>query len=71
MSEQLCDWRQLLLCNLELACLCAGFAALLWLTLEPVMEIDDEHETTPVGIVFGHGLGGQSLRGAGVGSHVP
>ena len=60
MSEQLRDWSQMLLCNLELACLCAGLVALLWLTLEPVMEIDDvDHYDPPnAGAFLGHRLGG-------------
>ena len=37
MSDQL-NWRQALLCNLGFACYCAGFVALVWLALDPVME---------------------------------
>ena len=71
MSDHL-NWRQALLCNLGFACYCAGFVALVWLALDPVMEKEDlavAHAATPAGAVLGDWVDGQSLRGAGVGSH--
>ena len=71
MSDQL-NWRQALLCNLGFACYCAGFVALVWLALDPVMEKEDlaaTHAATPAGVILRHGFDGQSLRGAGLGSH--
>ena len=71
MSDQL-NWRQALLCNLGFACYCAGFVALVWLALDPAMEKEDlaaTHAATPAGVILRHGFDGQSLRGAGLGSH--
>ena len=51
MSEQLQDLRQLLLCN-WLPVRRGGFVALLWLTLEPIMETDDDHHDPPNAGVF-------------------
>ena len=71
MSEHL-NWRQALLCNLGLACYCAGFVALVWLALDPVMEKEDRavaHAAAPSGVVFGNWVDGQSLRGARMGGH--
>ena len=56
------------LCNLELACCCAAFVAVIWLACQPDMESED---ATLVGAVLGDWLGGQGLRGAGVGGGQP
>ena len=63
MSDQL-NWRQALLCNLGLTCYCAGFVALVWLALDPVMEKEDlaaTHAATSAGVILRHGFDGQSL----------
>ena len=61
------SWRQFALCNLELACGCAAFVALMWLALQPDMENPD---APLAGAVLGDWVDGPSLRGTGVGSHL-
>ena len=64
MSDQL-NWRQALLCNLGFACYCAGFVALVWLALEPVMEKEDlaaTHAATPAGVILRHGFWAEPSR---------
>ncbi len=56
------------LCNLELACCCAAFAAVIWLAFQPDLENED---ATIAGVVLGDWVGGQGLRGAGVGGGQP
>ena len=56
------------LCNLELACCCALFAAVIWLAFQPDMENKD---ATIAGAVLGDWVGGPGLRGAGLGGDKP
>ena len=52
------------LCNLELACCCAAFVAVIWLAFQPDMENED---ATIAGVILRDWVGGQGLRGAGLG----
>ena len=45
----------------------------MWLALNPVMEKEDlavANAASPAGVILRNGFDGQSLRGAGLGSHV-
>ena len=66
-QERLRLW-ECALCNLELACCCALFAAVIWLAFQPDLENED---ATIAGTVLGDWIGGPGLRGAGLGGSEP